>query len=1108
MSQKVFRLHEGTQNSGWFESAPITPDELNTIKTTVKDAATSIPSPYAQIDLVKSAFAYLAQPNKDVDIHYNKNSEINRAHHKLVAEALDIAQLFFEVQKFEDTLKIIAYDPKNRITQLQHCDNQKHREFAETLNVFWNSDSSAFNFGKVERLYFILSKTNEIIGSTSPTTLFLASPEAERIMANMALLTCGKNTLFDGNFLSLDQRDEDFIIYFYTLSLQSNFASNFREVNEYIQKAKSYLSEDIKIKIAKIQQSDIKDYAPCNVLNTLGNQCEILGIPLGLNEITQPTDSDFVIRCNYSLKEHLPLVLPNYTFTENWIYTNGVQWNRNKKAPDKNVQEPENSILPEQRIPYNWLSADNFLEDKIIKLPYFIDKSKFQTCGLKEYLLPLTPLFFHFFKIDNVSNLLKLVNLAGGGIEARLTIPTKRGVITFKKTYNGDDIIKLDVHIAILPFLKCNDFNVDYTLGIQDSRMDKLSQLNVECFNAGNKVEVSSPTVRRPEERGSFIKSIYYKSKDFDCLRIKNEDIAGFIIPNLKECSLNQSVSFAIDFGTTNTHIEYKYGSNIEKALEITAIDPMWQSLLDINEQNKPEQIRTNDEFNREIIPYEIKDNSSIKFPFRTALAYNQDVNFNLPFEVFVDFNNYFLLEKVFYSRYMKVETRIKWGNYNSEEDRKLVESYIDYLLSITLYKTLLLNGDPQKTKITWFYPVSMGKYELEVYCKAWESSYKKIFRSTDLSNINRIPESIAPYLYYRTLDVGSGLSIDIGGGSSDIAIFENGQKHPTFISSIKFAGNAIFGDRYENSEWSNNSDTNGYVKVYKDKVESAIDSMTTNTKSNIEEIYKSILYDRKNSADFSSLLFSLENESSIDFSYTKLLQGDKFLKLPILIFYSSIIYYSANLCKKQSLKTAPKNIFFSGTASKTLKIIDASKDYKNISKLFKYIFETIMDVHVDRLDIKLDDFPKEITCKGVLKAGIDESIDNCPIVYWLGGSDNTSWDKILDKRKDYNLAPTYNDLSEGTNKEIIQRSIENFFKLIDKYFDTVGNIDNEFSIDYLAYKKFKDIRSSKLQDYLEIGIKSYYNNPNDKIEETLFFYPLIGQLNELATELAYLRNQ
>lgn len=1108
MPQKVYRLHEGTQNSGWFDSAPITPEELSTIKTTAKDAATSIPSPYAQIDLVKSAFAYLAKPNNKIDIHYNTNTEENRAHHKLAAEALDIAQLFFEAQKFQDMIKIIAYDPKERINQLQISNNDKHFRFAETLEVFWNSDASAFNFDKVKRLYFILTKTNELVGSTSPATLFLASPDLERIMTDMPSLTCGKNTLFDGNFLSLDQRDENFIIYFYTLSLQPNFASYFREVNEYIQKAKRYLSEDTLIKIAKIKQSDIKNYAPCNVLNTLGNQCEILGIPLGLNEITQPTDSDFVIRCDYSLKEHLPLVLPNFTFTENWIYTNGVQWNKNKKAPDRNVQDPENSILPEQRIPYNWLSVDNFLEDKIIKLPYFIDKSKFQTCGLKEYLLPLTPLFFHYFKIDNVSNLLKLENLAGGGIEARLTIPTKRGVITFKKIYSGDYIIKLDVHIAILPFLKCNDFNIDYTLGIQDSRIDKFSQLSIECFNAGNKVEVSSPTVRRPEERGSFIKSIYYKSKSFDCLRIKNENISGFIIPNLKECSLNQSVSFAIDFGTTNTHIEYKYGSNIEKALDINAIEPMWQSLLDINEQNKPEQIRTNDEFNREIIPYEIKDNSSIKFPFRTALAYNQNVNFNLPFEVFVDFNNYFLLEKVFYSRYMKIKTRIKWGNYNSEENKKLVESYINYLLNITLYKTLLLNGDPKKTKITWFYPVSMGSYELGVFSNAWENSYKKIFGVSDLSNINKIPESIAPYLYYRTNKVGSGLSIDIGGGSSDIAVFENGEKHPKFISSIKFAGNAVFGDRFEDTEWSNNSDTNGYVKVYKDKVESAIDSMTTNIKSNIEEIYKSIIYDRKNSADFSSLLFSLENESSIDFSYSKLLQGDKYLKMPILIFHSSILYYSANLFKRQNLQTAPKNIFYSGTASKTLKILDGTSNFKNISKLFKFIFENILDVKVDRLDIILDDSPKEITCKGVLKAGIDENIDDCPIIYWLGGCDESFWSKILDKRKDYNLAPTYNDLSEGSNKEIIEESIENYFKLIDNYFDTAGNINNEFNIDNLAYQKFKDIRTSKLQDYLEIGIKSFYNSPSDKIEETLFFYPLIGLLNELATELANLRNQ
>lgn len=1102
MAQKVYRLHQGTQNSGWFNSAPITTGQLNSILTIGKDAATSIPSPFAQIDLVKSAFAYLAQPN--IDIHYDSNTEIDKAHHKLVAEAFDIAQLFFEAKKFGSTIKIISYDPKGRINRLQVDNNTKHKAFADTLDVFWTLDASVFNFNNVNRLYFVMTQTNELIGSTSPATLFLASPEAERIMANLPPFTCGKNTLFDGNFLSLDQRDDDFIIYLYTLSLQPFFATRFRDVNAYIQKIRSYLPQGIHQTIATIQSSNIQNYAPCNVLNTPGNQCEILNIPLGLKAISVPINSDFIVKSDYAIQEQLPLILPNYTFTKNWIYTvNGVNWNRNNKAPDKNTHNPDSSILPEQGIPYFWLSADNFLEDKIIKLPYHIDKSKFQTCGLNEYLLPLTPTFFHYFKIENVNNLLKLDLLAAGGIKAELTIPTKKGNITYNKIYNNSDIVKLDIHLAILPFLKCAEFNVDYTIGIQDARFDKLSPLSIECLYGGKNVEISSPTVRRPEETGNLIKSIYYKSNPFDCIRISNNDSSGYTVPEMKKCTLNQVVSYAIDFGTTNTHIEYKYGNNTEKALDISSTEPLWQSLLDRNAQNTPEQIKTNNEFEREIIPYEFNANTANKFPFRTAVVYNKDIDPNLPFKVFIDVSNYFLLEKVFYSRFMKLETGIKWGNYRSQNDNKLVESYISYLLNIVLYKTLLLNGDPKKTKITWFYPVSMGSYELGVFTSAWENSYKKVFKMDNLDNLNRIPESIAPYLYYRTQNAGSGLSIDIGGGSSDIAVFEYGETLPKFISSIKFAGNAIFGDRFANTPMSNNSDTNGYVQTYKGNAEKAMNSMTASTKSNIEEIYKDIVNDRKNSADFSSFLFSLENEDSIDFSYTRLLQGDEYLKLPILIFYASVIYYSSNLCSKQGLKSAPKNIFFSGTAAKTLNIVDASNNFRNLSKLFKFIFEKTMDVKVHNLDVLLDNAPKEITCKGVLRAGIDNNIDECQVVYWIGGNDGSIWSNSFDKEKDFNRTPTYSDLSANSNKTTIKNSILDFFKLIDQYFETEVNLKNEFNINTKAYNKFKEKRSLKLVDYLDAGIKSYYKSEEDKIEETLFFYPFIGLLNELAIELA-----
>jgi hypothetical protein len=506
--------------------------------------------------------------------------------------------------------------------------------------------------------------------------------------------------------------------------------------------------------------------------------------------------------------------------------------------------------------------------------------------------------------------------------------------------------------------------------------------------------------------------------------------------------------------------------------------------------------------FEREIFPYQFSPGANYRFPFRTALTYNQNISFNEPIDVFTHTNDFFLFEKLFYPTYLQLQTKLKWSNYSKREDKILVESYIECLMYIVLYKTLLLNGDPQKAKITWFYPVSMDSFEKGIFFDVWQKAYKKVFKSDVSENINAVPESIAPYLHYRTAYPGLSLSVDIGGGSSDIAVFKNASNSPEFISSIKFAGNAIFGDGFPYGAFANSSDNNGFVKAYRKNIESTIQKG-----SQREQILLDILESRKDSADFSSFLFSLENEEDIKFNYTDFLKQDRKLKLPILIFYGAIIYYSANLLKKLGTTEIPKNILFSGTASKTIKIIDTQAGNPNISNLFKYFFKQVMGIESEQLNIALSDNPKEITCKGVLRADIDEDITNCPVVFWIGGNDNSIWSRALNKSTDIPDTPYYRDLEAGNNKTLIENSVNQFFALLDGYFRNV-NLEGDFGIDNSAYLKFKQMRSLNIRDFLEQGLKAFYKSSEKHIEETLFFYPLIGILNKLAFELANTDNQ
>ena len=64
---------------------------------------TSIPSPFARVDLARSAFFNVAD-SKDLDG--------KTIYHKLVSDCLDIGEIFFNYDKLADKLDIIVWDKK------------------------------------------------------------------------------------------------------------------------------------------------------------------------------------------------------------------------------------------------------------------------------------------------------------------------------------------------------------------------------------------------------------------------------------------------------------------------------------------------------------------------------------------------------------------------------------------------------------------------------------------------------------------------------------------------------------------------------------------------------------------------------------------------------------------------------------------------------------------------------------------------------------------------------------------------------------------------------------------------------------------------------------
>ena len=104
MSQVLSYNKKTTKTSAqdWIPVTPYVDDDIKQIKDPnggmSENPRTAIPSPFAQLDLVKNAFEHLAS---------NARLSGSMMDKRLVSNALDVAQLFFDFENHKDYLHIV-----------------------------------------------------------------------------------------------------------------------------------------------------------------------------------------------------------------------------------------------------------------------------------------------------------------------------------------------------------------------------------------------------------------------------------------------------------------------------------------------------------------------------------------------------------------------------------------------------------------------------------------------------------------------------------------------------------------------------------------------------------------------------------------------------------------------------------------------------------------------------------------------------------------------------------------------------------------------------------------------------------------------------------------
>lgn len=1121
MGKKVFRIHnQGALINDWFSSTPINAALIDSIDTDGGDGKklpTSIPSPFARIDLVRTAFNIIGNSGQLDGVERNGRA-VASDNHKLISDALDIGQIIFNYDKYKEDLEFVAWDKLTSLNKLLNG-NEQQKHLGNTLDLFLKQDSLQYNFNDFDKIYIIKYKY-KIIGGTSPRTLFFAAPNAKEIDIKF-----GNDTMLDEGLHPLYKRDKEYVKYLYALSKTINFNSNFPEFNSYLIKSFQEIHRiDLTFfnELMAINPDQYLDsLSNVNFNGHLGQPIEVIrGLLLKqyvLDPIKIQDNSDLTIVTTKTIEGFKPLVLPVEPLNLRYKYTLDI-WNAATIVPAEDPRSLLKRTLPEQGDLYPYLTMNDFLTTTIIKLPYEIDKDKFFTVGENKYLLPLTKRFFDYFSVDDIlnKNMIELNSRAGDSVEIKINIPIKKGVIQYSKIYYPNDatdpkkgkIVEKPFAFSIYPFVFSEEVDITYALGLADVMPENGNTLNLKVFNSKQKNE-SVSVHQKQRSVVPYITTQTIVEDRFDTILIKYGDYENYLIPTWSNYNGKggDDYEFSIDFGTTNSHIEYKIeGQGSEKAFDISEKDMQIAFLMPNDTPKRSEAIRTildgESHLKQEVISKYFGENELRNAPFRTCLVQNKDVNYSMPTFVFADANAAFDYEKVAIRKYLKAFTDLKWAN-NKVEDNARLAHYIEELLLLCKGKVLSNNGNISNTKVTWFYPVSMSSAHLGRLRKIWQKSFKKVFgNSINENNLIDYPESVAPFYYYKAKEglmamARPSVSIDIGGGTTDIMIYADGE--PQLISSFRFAGNSIFGDGFNG-----NINSNGFVNKYYSEFK---DILIQNDLKAEVEILEKLFNENQTSQDLINFFFSLDENKNIkdkklnNLNFSEKLAGDSDLKIIFLLFYSSIIYHIAELMKAKNLE-APRNIVFSGTGSKTIQILDQdTKKYSSLKRLFEAIFNNVFKEDDANIIVKGSDNPKEVTCKGGFY--MDSKIDNLnhtELIEVNVGSKETVVQKLNTVSQ---TTIKYKDLSKDYLKGVVN-NVEEFYRLFNKLM-TELNFKDSFDISNKSVEKFNKIKSLDLLDYEMQGIENLKSDSTeeDPLGETLFFFPLIGKLNELANEIS-----
>ncbi len=1126
---KTLSYNDKTQpvaTEDWLSVPPYSDDEIDRIQDPDGGLSemprTAIPSPFAQLDLVKTAFAAVA-----------RSLDAPRMHRRLVSNALDVAQLLFDYENHRDRLRVVCWNRDERLEAMKA--SPSHHLYAETLQLFLRADK-AYNFDRVSRWYIVLLD-GQVVGGTSPASIFMAAPAAP--IFHGVMIEQGVE-LFS-TVRHLHERDGDFIYYLFLL------LNAYPDLRRYCPSFYAYMMtclpmiertrpdvynritqaivnpgalDPSRVEELRARLGSAFDAAP------FGEEIGVLGARFYSRRRpdirAMAAHSDFVVRPTreQATGATLPLILRQgfKSETESFRYLDR-DWDSTTVVPAVDTQV-EKRLLPGTAVQYPYLTTNDLLLPYIIRLPAAIDNNHFTDGNLvarddsgNGYLLPVAPTYFDYFTARDLAgttggrDTITIETAHDGTVTVTLCVPMtkhhmelRRRYVAVSDTTRGQDansetglIVDAALDIAVFPMVR-TDVADDYT--VQLFSMNTTSSRSTLSFHTDDALP---PRVRSKQRTANEVYSTTYHdvAGAFDYMEVSltmpdNLTAHGIVVPKWQYARAGaKQLLFAVDFGTTNTHVEWSERDTEARPLEFGSSSgaTLIASLLRQGGLDMAEQVQR-----IEFLPDSI--NRVYGFPVRTTML--RPIVNDGQTVLFHDVSVPFLYERQYFGGY-DITTGLKWKG-----DAEMSREFLRELILLIKARVLLEQADPTRTVITYFFPVSMSGSDRRKLQDSWEELYRT-YLGPDTTLLMSFPESIAPTFHYRSAETeaGSTVGIDIGGGTTDIVVYQPDDdglhSHAVAVSSFRFAGNTIFGDAFDRPDANNNPLIDHYAAYF--------DQLAGSDRTGNIAYLSSILRDIKqrcHSEDINAFLFSIENVEQLRdlrevdrnrYSYNCLLRADIARKPAFLYFYSAIVYYVATAMHERSM-VMPRQLFYSGTGSKILAIIGS---IAQVTALTRTIFEKVYGKRFDTpFEIKIEqNQPKQITCKGGIRlAKLQLDGREHANRFSPRAMATIKYSHPMIKLPAGETQLTLNTLLLPSTRKAVTDSVRRFNEFFVKLMDS--DTRDEYGIDAATLRAVEQIINTDLDAYLTAGITAWLETRyehGDPIEDVPFFYPIAGAI-------------